>query len=244
VTSVADRVSPDVLDHLVSDLESVFRERLEAVVLYGASAHLPGSRAGGPRDVAYTLAVVGSLSVTDLRTCAALAPAWRAKRVATPLMLTARDLRRSLDVFPLEFAEILAEHRVLRGKDPFAGLSVSRDDLRRACEVHARGHALHLREGYVESGADPRLLAQVIVHSAIPLASLLAGFSRLEGSPGDAPAFLARLASRAGFDATVFRAVDEAGRAGSMSAADAESIYPGYIEAVERLVTYIDEWQA
>ena len=179
-----DGATADVLARLVSNLESVFRERLEAVVLYGAAAHLPGSRAGGPRDVAYTLAVVGSLSVTDLRACAALAPSWRAKRVATPLMLTPGNLRRSLDVFPLEFAEILAEHRVLHGKNPFAGLSVSRDDLRRACEVHARGHALHLREGYVESGADPRQLAQVIVHSAVPLASLLAGFSRARGNAG------------------------------------------------------------
>ena len=42
---MADHTSRDVLDHLVSDLESVFRGRLEAVVLYGASAHLPGSRA-------------------------------------------------------------------------------------------------------------------------------------------------------------------------------------------------------
>jgi hypothetical protein len=62
--------------------------------------------------------------------------------------------------------------------------------------------------------------------------------------PGDAPAFLARLSSRAGVDAAVFRAVDDAGRAGTMSAAEAETFYPAYIEAVERLVTYIDEWQA
>jgi hypothetical protein len=244
VTAVADSLSPDVLSRLVGDLQSVFRERLKAVVLYGASAHLPGSRAGGPRDIAYTLALVESLSVADLRACAGFASAWRENRVATPLMVALEDLRRSLDVFPLEFAEILAEHRLLFGTDPCPGLSVPREDVRRACEIHARGHALHLREGYIESGADPRRLAQIIVHSAVPLASLLAGLSRLEGMPGDAPAFLARLASRAGFDAAVFRAVDDAGRAGAMSAAEAETFYPGYIEAVERLVTYIDAWQA
>jgi hypothetical protein len=241
---VADSAPQDILARLVGDLESVFRERLKAIVLYGASAHLPGSRAGGPRDIAYTLAVVDSLTVTDLRACAAFAPSWRDGRVATPLMLTPQSLRRSLDVYPLEFAEILAEHRVLYGAHPFNGLAVSRADLRRACEVHARGHALHLREGYVESGADPRRLARIVVDSAVPLAGLLAGFSRLEGETRDAHAFLDGLASRARFDPNVFRAVDEAGRTGSISGADAESFFPRYIEAVERLVTYIDEWQA
>ena len=240
---MTDSVRPDLLSRLIGDLQSVFRERLRAVVLYGASAHLPGSRAGGPRDIAYTMAVVESLSVADLRACAVFASAWREQRVATPLMVAPQDLRRSLDAFPLEFAEILAEHRVVYGTDPFSGLSVPREDIRRACEVHARGHALHLREGYIESGADPRRLAQIIVHSAVPLASLLAGLSRLEGMPGDGPAFLARL-SRAGLDAAVFRAVDAAGRAGALSAAEAETVYPGYVEAVERLVTYIDAWQA
>jgi hypothetical protein len=241
---MADSAPRDILVRLVNDLDSVFRERLKAVVLYGASAHLPGSRAGGPRDVAYTLTVVESLSITDLRACAAFAPSWRAGRVATPLMLTPETLRRSFDAYPLEFAEILAEHRVLHGASPFAGLAVSRDDIRRACEVHARGHALHLREGYVESGADPKRLAQIIVSSAVPLASLLAGLHRLEGTPGDPRSFLDRLASRARFDASVLRAVDESGRAGSMPAADAESLYPRYVEAMERLVSYIDEWQA
>jgi hypothetical protein len=235
-------VTPDAVQQLVGDLRSVFQERLESVVIYGASGHLPGSLAGGPRDIAYTLAQVESLRVTDLRACAGYTPAWRARKVATPLLLTPRMLRRSLDVFPLELAEILANHRVLFGPDPFAGLAVGREDIRRACEVHARGHALHLREGFIESGADPKRLARIVVDSAIPLASLLAGFSRLEGGAEPLPEFLDGLATRAGFDANVFRAVDQAGRSGAMSPSDAEAYFPGYIDAVERLVTYIDEW--
>lgn len=238
-----EQATPDAVQQLVGDLRSVFQARLESVVLYGASGHLPGSLAGGPRDIAYTLALVESMSVADLRACAGHAPAWHARKVATPLLMTPRMLRRSLDVFPLELAEILANHRVLLGPDPFAGLTVPREHIRRACEVHARGHALHLREGFIESGADPKRLAQIVVDSAIPLASLLAGFSRLEGGAEPPPAFLDGLAARAGFDAHVLRAVDQAGRSGAMSASDAEAYFPGYIDAVERLVTYIDEWQ-
>lgn len=240
---MTDQAVPDAVQLLIADLRSVFHARLESVVLYGASGHLPDSRAGGPRDVAYTLAVVASMAAGDLRACSACAPAWRSRKVATPLLLTPRMLRRSMDVFPLELAEILANHRVLVGPDPFVGLSVAREDIRRACEVHARGHALHLREGFIESGADPKRLARIVVDSAIPLASLLAGFSRLEGGTEAPPAFLDGLAARAGLDASVFRAVEEAGRSGTMAAPDAEAYFPGYIDAVERLVAYIDEWQ-
>ena len=41
------------------------------------------------------------------------------------------------------------------GADPFAGLRSSHRDLRRACEVQARSHVLHLREGYLADGRRP-----------------------------------------------------------------------------------------
>ena len=59
---------------LVGDLQSVFGGRLRAVVLYGASGHLPGSRAGESAVVVHSLAVVESLSAADLRACAFLMP--------------------------------------------------------------------------------------------------------------------------------------------------------------------------
>ena len=65
-------------------------------------------------------------------------------------MLRGARVRESLDAFPLEFGAILADHAVVSGASPFDGLTVDAADLRRACEVQARSHLLHLREGYIE----------------------------------------------------------------------------------------------
>ena len=64
------------------------------------------------------------------------------------------ELRRALDAFPLELSEIIATRRVVAGHDLFADIVVPKQELRRACEVQARGHVLHLREGYIEAAGD------------------------------------------------------------------------------------------
>ena len=71
-----------------------------------------------------------------------------------PLFLLEPELERALDAFPLEFSEIIATRRVVSGADLFEGVTVPKADLRRACEVQARGHVLHLREGYIEAAGD------------------------------------------------------------------------------------------
>src|SRR5205823_6279857 len=88
-----------------------------------------------------------------------------------------------LDVFPLEFGAIIADHAVVAGKNPFAGLRVEPDDLRRACEIQARGHLLHLREGFIETRGRADALADLIVRSAPSFAALLTSIARLQNAP-------------------------------------------------------------
>jgi hypothetical protein len=93
-------------------------------------------------------------------------PAWRRERLATPLILPEDEFRRSLDAFPLEFGEIVRVHERVFGDDPFAGIAVTREDLRRACETQIKSHLLHLREGYLESGGRPEAVAELVAASA------------------------------------------------------------------------------
>src|SRR5687768_15308218 len=116
-------------ESLVTDLRSIFRERLRAVVAYGS--YLDGA-AESPLTC---LALVSSLGATDLDACAARAPHWHRVRLATPLVLPEDEFRRSLDVFPLEFGEILRTHQRVFGDDPFEELAIAREDLRRGCEA-------------------------------------------------------------------------------------------------------------
>ena len=61
----------------------------------------------------------------------------------------------------------IADHVVVSGRNPFEGLRVEQTDLRWACEVQARGHLLHLRQGYVESRGRDDALSVLIVFAVV-----------------------------------------------------------------------------
>jgi hypothetical protein len=177
---------PDAVHTLARDLGEIFGGRLESVVAYGlaaaAGAH-PDSRAhGAPRggsSPVHTLAMIDALTHRDLVACAARVAAWDEAGLATPLLLVVREFEASLDAFPLELSAILADHVVVSGRNPFDGLTIDAADLRRACEVQARSHLLHLREGFLETRGRSDALSVLIVRSAAPFAALLKSIARL-----------------------------------------------------------------
>ena len=100
-----------------------------------------------------------------------------------PSILAAHEFERSLDAFPLEFGAIVADHVVVAGENPFVASTVEAADVRRACEVQARSHLLHLRQGYLEAGGNPDALAVLIVGSAAPFAGASAASRGCKGWP-------------------------------------------------------------
>lgn len=225
---------------LIEDLQSIVGPRLRAVVVYGAHAGSGGHAA--PREAVHALAIVEQPGFADLEACAARVGAWARHGLDTPLLLGAEEFRRSLDAFPFEFGAILAQYEVAHGSDPFDGLQVDRADLRRACEIQARSHLLHLREGYLETRGEPRAIADLVARSAAPLHALLASLARVDGADiGGAADLAAHAARQAGVPRETLAAVLEFG-GGSMQATDAARLFPEYLNAVERVTAYVDRW--
>ena len=108
---------------------------------------------------------------------------WHDLGLATPLVLGAHEFSGSLEAFPFEFGAILADHAVVSGENPFDGLRIGPADLRHACEIQARSHLLHLREGYLETRGRGDALANLIARSAPPFAALVKSIARLQGLP-------------------------------------------------------------
>ena len=242
---------PDAVQTLERELRAIFGSRLQSLAVYGQRAHA-ASHAHGEHRGAHashghedpptrTLAVVESLTPDDLRGCAGRVETWHDAGLATPLLFAAHEFEQSLDAFPLEFGVILADHTVVSGADPFASLVVDPADVRRACEVQARSHLLHLREGFLETRGRSDALAVLIVRSAAAFAGLVSSIARLEGHATDDVAAAAR---------QVERLIDLPGGAVSqmitlvgvhdISSADADRLFPSYLEAVQKLVQYVD----
>src|SRR5262249_50231023 len=128
-----------------------------------------------------SLALVSSLSASDLDACAHCNPEWDRTGIATPLILPEAEFRTSLVVFPLEYGEIIRAHTTVYRAARFADLSVPPEHLRLACEAQAKSHLLHLRQGYLQSGGRLPAVARLVAASAPAFAALLRNVARLTG---------------------------------------------------------------
>ncbi len=224
---------PDSVRMLEKDLGATFGPRLQSLVIYRPATD--ASDAAIP-----TLAIVDDLTPDDLRACAAQVDGWQEAGLATPLLVAASEFRRSLDAFPLEFGAILADHTTVTGRDPFADMSVEAADLRRACEVQARSHLLHLREGYIESRGRGDAVAELIADSAAPLAGLVKSVARLIGTPSRSGIEAATLVERAaGLPADSLSAILQIRQ---LAGDEARRLLPVYLHSVEGLTRFVDAW--
>ena len=217
----------------LQDLQHIFGERLHAVVAYGASGATP----------APSLAIVQSISAGDLDECAGRVASWHRAGCATPLLLTKDEFAGSLDSFPIEYGEILETHRVVYGVNPFTGLTIRTEDLRRECETLVKSHLVHLRENYVECRGRQSDVSALVAHAAPAFVLILRRLARLDGSPAETDADLnAYAVRRPGLDPRVVG--DVLAMAGHQPAGvDAIRIYPAYLAAVEQLWHFIDGWR-
>jgi hypothetical protein len=227
---------PEPVQVLENDLREIFGRRLQSLVAY---------RGPGGNGKSSTLVVVDALTADDLQACAGRIASWHDAGLATPLVLSTHEFARSLDAFPLEFGAILADHEVVCGSSPFEGLSVDPAHLRHACEIQARSHLLHLREGYIETAGRSDALADLIVRSAAPFVALVTSVARLQGIDArDAASAAAGLEHALGLPGGSLTEILGLSAGASLSSGTARRIFPAYLAAVERLTNYIDRWSA
>lgn len=223
------------LERMASDLGRVFGARLRSVVAYGLDA--PAS----PR-LLHALALVDRLTFDDLVRCAPYVSGWQRRSLAVPLILELDEFLRTLDVFPLEYGDIIAHHAIIAGPDPFGTARVLLADTRRACELAAKSHLIHLREGFLETGGHADAVTRLIAASAPAFVALLRNIARLtDDDPADLPGTAER---QIGISAELVREVIHAGAGTRSAIADSTALLARYITASERVWEYVDTWRA
>jgi hypothetical protein len=224
-----------LVETVVADLRAIFALRLNAVVVYGR--HAVGPAPGAPL---HTMARVTELALADLEACARRARSWQKRGIAVPLIVGQDEFSRALDAFPLEFGAILAAYRVVHGPDPFEGLAVQASDLRRACEVEARGFLLHLREGFIESEGELSAVSRLVAASAPALRALLVNLAGLDGMSGAAPSEYVqqKLGGTHGRSMAAVVGLTDS----PIASVDAARFFGEYLAAAEALVAYVDRW--
>jgi hypothetical protein len=236
--SSEDRVA---LDALTADLTRIFGPRLQSLVAYGLDLRTDGEFDAPLR----TLVLVEQYGFDDLNRCAPLVRGWRRLGLAVPLLLTRHEFMRTLDVFPLEYGNLIATHVVIQGDPPFDNAHVSNADRRRGCEQQAKSHLIHLREGFLETGGNAPDVAELIAASAPAFRALLVALARLELSDAANPHTdeLAAIAEETiGVPAALIKDILAAPKAASI-AADPAALMARYIDASERIWRFVDGWR-
>ena len=225
------------LDALAADLRRVFGNRLLSVSAYGLGA--------ADADIR-SVVLVDRLAFDDLAACVPLTRRWDDQGLAVPLILERDEFVRTLDVFPLEYGEIIADHVAVYGDDPFEGLMVAEADRRRACELQAKSHLIHLREGFLETRGDSRAIGRLIGASAEGYRRLLMNMLALV-APGphtrETDDLAARAESHLAVPAALTREVLSLTDAGPSTIADPTALLARYVAAVERIWEAVDAWK-
>lgn len=231
------------LDQLVAQLSSAYGSALRAAVLYGSAA---AGEYDPKRSDMNVLVLVNELPLERIRAASAVMQAWTGAGNPPPLTMTTEEWRRSADIFPMEYADILERHRVLHGTPPFEGMTVAPKDLRHELEHEAMSKLLKLRAGVLTAGADTKRQSQLMEQSLSTIMVILRAVLRLHGEkPAAEFEAVARAAAvRAELDADALVRVVRHVRGGErLQGAQATSdALAGYLRAMEALVAHLDRF--
>lgn len=228
------------LDELVRQLVLVHGEGLRCVALYGSTVR--GDQVSRTPNL-NVLVLVDAIDMEHLRREASVARAWREAGHPPPLTLTIAEWRNSSDIFPMEYADILAHHRILHGALPAERPAVRREDLRLQLEHETLSKLLRLRHAVLSSGAEPKALLDMIEGSASSIMALLRATLRLAGEqpPAESSAVLDRAEVITGINAGTFRRVLGHSRGDAkLKDADAVSVSANYLASVAELVSWVN----
>lgn len=168
-----DSLSIQIRDGVKSFAEKLIAElgnNLQSITLVGSG--LTEDYRPGQSDI-NTVLVLGRQTLASLNAISALAKPMRKKRISPPLLMTESYIEQSRDVFSVEFLDFQLTHQTILGNDPFAALTFGKKDVRLQCERELKAILIRLRQGYIASAANKKLVRDVLISTAKGLMPLL-----------------------------------------------------------------------
>ena len=229
------------VEELTHQLKQAHGAGLRSIVLYGSAATNENVEGHSDTNV---LVIVESIELETLRKLGATTRAWQEAGNAPPLTLTVDEWKRSADIFPMEYADVLERHKLLFGELPLTGIKVSQSDLRLQVEHEAMGTLLRLRRGVMSAGMDPARQRELLQASFSALMVVFRGVVRLHGrSPSrDATSVIEEVASLCNFESDPFERVAQHTRGDTIAERDTEAVLGAYVRGMNALVEYLDRY--
>lgn len=171
-----DEQTQQALEEFSRRLAELCGDGLISVVLYGSAAgahYLPGLS-----DL-NLLIVLREIPPKRLREIEALLRPFLRRYPIEPVFLSARDLPRLAEAYPIETADLRGERRLLYGEDVIAKLSVSPERVRQQLLSELLGKTMRLRSLYLDAYQNARSLEEALGDAVGSFGALIRAILRL-----------------------------------------------------------------
>jgi predicted nucleotidyltransferase len=225
----------------LEEILSAYRERIHSIYITGSAITEDFHE---DRSDVNSIIVLKKMDLKFLELLAPLGKKYAKRRVAAPLIMTPEYIESSLDVFPIEFLNFKLIHKTVFGEDVFDAIQVGRRDLRHQCERELKVKLIWLRQGYLASLGDRKLLTESFVNSITGYIPLFRGIIFLLG--GEPPAgqadVISALAKTAHISTDVFaRVLREKKERIKLSLVELNTIFEDYYNTTEKRGKRVDE---
>ncbi len=234
---------PDEVQHAlrayVKRVSQLLGPALESLVVYGSVArdeYVQG------RSNVNVLLCVDQLDGERLRKLTPVLAKWKREQVLT-LLLTGAELQTWNTHFPIEFSDLIDDHILIAGRNPFTGLRSDQRAMEAAVAREARENVLRLRQRYVEGGASEESALILLPLSVTAVGACMRGLARVWTLSGTAKtdAAITAVCQRLGLDpASLLEAW--ALRSGLISPGHLEipRLFDRYLVGLQRVVEHFD----
>jgi hypothetical protein len=158
--------------------------------------------------------------------------------------MTPEYIESSLDVFPIEFLNFKLIHATAFGDDIFKNIEINRMDLRHQCERELKTKLIWLRQGYISSLGNRKILTEAFVNSISGYIPLFRGIIVLLGKepPIKQVEVITALAEASGISTDVFaKVLREKHEKIKLSIEELNTIFEDYYAAIEKLGKIVDD---
>ncbi len=230
-----------LIDEFVERMRAAAGTNLLAVILYGSVAR--GDYIADHSDV-NLLCVLGETSFAAIATLAPAVDWWGKQKHRAPLLMSAEEMRRSADVFSIEFLDMRRHYRVLWGEDVLKTLEIPMRLHRAQVEYELREKTILLRQRLLAVASNADAKWELLLRS-LPAFGTLFRHTLIalgDAGPGSKREAAAALAGKLGIDTSVFGdLLDIRERKRDRKSATVDEIFARYLKLVQEVTAAVDK---
>jgi predicted nucleotidyltransferase len=230
-----------LINDFVERIRGAAGKNLLAAILYGSAA--AGDYIADYSDV--NLLCV--LRETSFAAIAALAPVmewWGKQKHRVPLLIGAEEMRRSADLFSIEFLDMRRHYRVLWGEDVLKTLEIPMQLHRAQLEYELCEKTILLRQGLLAVAGTTEAKWDLLLRSLPAFGTLFRHtlIAMGEAGTGSKREAVALLADKLGIDGSVFgELLDIREHREQRKTAKVDEIFSRYLKLVEQVTATVDK---